>query len=74
MHAPALFAALALAAVPALAQTYPRQPIRIIVPFTPGTGIDILARSLGQKFTERWGQTVVVDNRAGASEIGRAHV
>jgi tripartite-type tricarboxylate transporter receptor subunit TctC len=54
--------------VPGLAQdAYPRRPIRIIVPFTPGTGIDILARTLGQKLGERWANPVVVENRAGAS-------
>ena len=46
---------------------YPVKAIRIIVPFTPGTGIDILARTSGQKLNERWSQPVVVDNRPGAS-------
>jgi tripartite-type tricarboxylate transporter receptor subunit TctC len=55
-------------AVAALAQEqYPKRPIRIVVPFTPGTGIDILARTLGQKHAERWNSPVVVENRAGAS-------
>ena len=55
-------------AIPAFAEEpYPRRPIRIIVPFTPGTGIDILARTLGQKLAERWNVGVVVENRAGAS-------
>ena len=49
------------------AQGYPARPVRIIVPFTPGTGIDILARTAGQKLSERWGQGVVIDNRPGAS-------
>ncbi len=48
-------------------QTYPARPIRIIVPFTPGTGIDILARAVGPRMSERWAQPVVVDNRPGAS-------
>jgi tripartite-type tricarboxylate transporter receptor subunit TctC len=49
------------------AASYPNRPVQIIVPFTPGTGMDILARTVGQKLSERWGQPVIVDNRAGAS-------
>src|SRR5260370_25068668 len=48
-------------------QAYPNRPVQIIVPFTPGTGMDILARTVGQKLSERWGQAVIVDNRPGAS-------
>jgi tripartite-type tricarboxylate transporter receptor subunit TctC len=62
--------ALAALAAPLAApaqEAYPRRPIRIIVPFTPGTGIDILARTLGQKLGERWNSPVVVENRPGAS-------
>ncbi len=46
---------------------YPNKPIKVIVPFTPGTGIDILARVWGQKFQERRGAAGVVENRPGAS-------
>jgi len=46
---------------------YPDKPIRLIVPFTPGTGIDILARTWGQKFQERRNAPVVIENRPGAS-------
>ena len=58
----------ALAAGPVLAQQgYPNRTITIIAPFSPGTGIDILARTCGQKLSERWGIPVIVDNKPGAS-------
>jgi tripartite-type tricarboxylate transporter receptor subunit TctC len=66
---PILVLTLVLAALPgaASAQTYPGRAITIVVPFTPGTGIDIIARILGQRIAERWGQPVVIDNKPGAS-------
>src|SRR5262245_50869563 len=54
-------------ALPAHAQGYSTRPLRIIVPFTAGTGIDILARVAGHKLHERWSQVVVIENRPGAS-------
>ena len=62
-----VIAVFALTISVALAQTYPAQPIKLIVGFTHGTGIDIIARSVGQKLQERLGQPVVVENKAGAS-------
>lgn len=58
-----------VAAVSANAQPFPAKPVKIIVPSTPGDGSDILARSIGQKLTERWGQPVVIENRPGAGGV-----
>ena len=58
--------ALAIAATHAYAQNYPGKPIRFIVGYTPGGAADILARAVGAKLTEAWGQSVIIENRAGA--------
>ena len=60
-------ALLLVASLGAAAQPAPQAPLRLIVPFTPGTGIDLIARTVGPKLAERLGRPVVVDNRAGAS-------
>ena len=49
------------------AQVYPVKPVRLVVGFTPGTTVDILARLLGQKLSEQWNQQVVIENQPGAS-------
>lgn len=50
----------------AAAQNYPTKPIRVVIPFSPGSASDILARFIGPKLNETWGQQVVVDNRSSA--------
>ncbi len=57
------------AAAQTAADKYPDKPIRIIVPFAPGGSTDIIARVIGQKMTERWGQSVVVESRPGAATM-----
>ena len=66
----ALLGAVALAATtlaaPAFAQDYPSKPVRIIVPYAPGGGLDVVGRPLAQRLAEAFGQPLVIDNRGGA--------
>src|SRR3954463_10288537 len=66
-----LFALALLSLAPALAtgQGWPQKPVRFIVPFPPGGATDISARLLGEKLSQIWGQTVVIENRGGAGGI-----
>src|SRR5258705_10372624 len=63
-----LFAVLFALCMPGLAgaQAWPSNAVKIVVPFAAGGSTDIIARQLGQKLTDAWGQSVVVENRAGA--------
>jgi tripartite-type tricarboxylate transporter receptor subunit TctC len=72
----AIMLALGLAgASAAFGQGYPNKPVKLVVPFTAGSATDILARTVGQKLSETWGQPVIVDNRPGAGgTIGAAMV
>ncbi len=54
---------------PSVAQLYPNKPIRFITPYPPGGGTSVVARIVGQKLTEKWGQQVLVDNRGGGNTI-----
>jgi tripartite-type tricarboxylate transporter receptor subunit TctC len=60
------FVALAICTSVAAAQEYPTRAVRIIVPFSPGGGIDVLVRAIAVDLTAKWGQAVIIENRAGA--------
>ena len=59
---------------PAAAQQFPQRPVRVIVPAAPGGSMDVMARAVGQRLTEIWGQPVIVDNRPGAGGTTGADV
>src|ERR1700754_2597847 len=62
-------AALSLSSAPAAAQNFPTRTVKLIVPQTPGGATDAFARKLGQFLSEKWGQPVVIENRAGAGGV-----
>jgi tripartite-type tricarboxylate transporter receptor subunit TctC len=69
-----LAVALVAMAAPASAQDYPSRPVTIVVPQAPAASSDLLARTLGERLSAAWGQTVIVDNRPGAGgNVGAAY-
>src|SRR6266480_2718880 len=58
-----------LAPLPASALDFPTKPVHVIVPFTAGGAPDVLMRLLGQKLAEKWGQGVIIENRAGGNTL-----
>ena len=65
-------ALLSLVSASVLAQAFPSRPVRLVVAFPPGGSADVLARLLAPKLAERWGQSVLVENKPGASANIRA--
>jgi tripartite-type tricarboxylate transporter receptor subunit TctC len=69
-----LLAVVSIFALPAVAQTYPTKPVRIIVPYSPGGGIDTVARMMAQKLTEQIGGPFLIENRPGAAGVLGAEI
>src|SRR5258705_4209140 len=66
MSAVLLFSTAVFGAAAAHAAGYPERPVTLVVGYSPGGGSDILTRIVGKALSEKWGQSVVVENRAGA--------
>ena len=56
----------ALTAIAVSAQSYPSRPVKLLVGFSAGGGLDVLARIVGQRVSEQWGQPIIVENKPGA--------
>ncbi len=67
--AAAAFCATALSSLSSFAQTWPTQPVKIVVPTGPGSSLDLIVRAMSDKLAQRWGQPVVVDNKPGAGGL-----
>jgi tripartite-type tricarboxylate transporter receptor subunit TctC len=75
LFGPMLLATLLALTAAAHAQDFPSKPIRIVIPFSPGGGVDLLGRLIAEKLQAKWGQPVVAENRTGANgNIGAEHV
>ena len=64
-----LAASLCLLPAVSPAQTYPVRPVKIVVPYAPGGGIDVIARAISERLTPKWGQPIVVENKTGGATI-----
>jgi tripartite-type tricarboxylate transporter receptor subunit TctC len=62
---PTLALVVSVASAPAIAQDYPTRPVTIVVGYTPGATSDLVARTIGERLSAAWGQSVIVDNRSG---------
>src|SRR5918998_6791320 len=62
----ALIAMLCWSAAASAQDAYPSKPVRILVPYPAGGGVDIVSRTLGDELSKKWGQSVIVENRPGA--------
>lgn len=70
----AVLACMMFAVLPVRAEAFPSKPVRIVVPFPPGGGSDTVARVIGKKLQEMWGQSVIIENKGGAQgSIGTAY-
>ena len=65
----AVLGALALSGLPSQAQSWPQRPVKLILPLGPGSGVDITARLVGERLAAKWGQSVVIENKAGGDGV-----